>query len=90
MPDQSQSEHDKYLSRFKNWCAANLPPGFLANDGERYVAWTMWQKLQPYIPPANTPEARAALEAMEKQYEYPTNPANCARLGWEAARNYQA
>lgn len=89
MPDQQQSDHDKYLSRFKQWCAANLPAGFLANDSERHVAWIMWQKLNPYIPPVNSQEAEKAIEAMEEQYEYPTNPRNCARLGWEAARTYQ-
>lgn len=85
---ESTTEHDKYFAAFKKWVNDNLPPGFIANDGERHVAWTMWQKLRPYIPPVNTPEAEKAIEAMEEQYEHPINPRNCARLGWEAARTY--
>lgn len=89
MPDQQQTEHQKYHAQFKQWCTDNLPAGFLANDGERHVAWTMWQKLRPYIPPVNSQEAERAIEAMSEKYDFPTSPASCARVGWEAARTYQ-
>lgn len=40
------------------------------------------------LPPVTHPDAVAALEVMNKEYNYPSNPANCARYGWEAARRY--
>jgi len=40
------------------------------------------------LPVATSPEAVAALEEMNIKYNYPTSPANCARLGWMAAYNY--
>lgn len=38
------------------------------------------------IPGANTQAAADAIEAKLKEYEYPSNPLNAARAGWEAAR----
>lgn len=40
------------------------------------------------LPKVSTQEARDALAAMNEEYNYPANPANCARYGWEAARRY--
>lgn len=45
-------------------------------------------RAQRAIPRVDTEEARLALAAMDKEYGYPCNPANCARYGWEAARRY--
>lgn len=37
------------------------------------------------IPKSNSPAAAEAIEAVSAERNHPTNPAACARLGWEAA-----
>lgn len=86
---QETTEYEAYRAKYKEWVAANFTPGFMANDGEKAVAWAMYQKLRPFIPPAGSPEAEKAIEDMMALYEYPCNPQANARIGWEAARNYR-
>jgi len=40
------------------------------------------------LPLESSQEAQDAIAVIMKDYNYPLNPANCARVGWRAARLY--
>lgn len=89
MLEQEQTQNELQREKFNQWVKDNLPQGFIANDGERSVAWAMYQKLRPVIPAVGTHESEKAIEAMLELYDWPTNPQANARCGWEAARNFK-
>lgn len=44
--------------------------------------------LSSLIPLENSQEAQDVIDVVMKDYNYPSNPYNCARVGWRAARTY--
>lgn len=55
---------------------------------EIWEAARLWTQTYAMIPRVSEPVAWTALAKMSAEYNYPSNPANCARYGWEAARRY--
>lgn len=61
---------------------------------EQYAAYTVMQLHDAYMAGANigtlprpgSPEASAMIDSVLAEYEWPSNPKNAARAGFEAAR----
>ena len=68
--------HDIKMKYAQELCAF-MNAQLVSSDPKKYA-----------LPKVTSPEAFAALKAMNVEYNYPANPANCARYGWEAARRY--
>lgn len=57
-------------------------------EGKPATHWVITDDLENLLPIPGMDSCIKAIEAKQKEYNWPANPTNNARIGWEAARLY--
>ena len=77
---------DVEYSTIDSFCGGKSVGSALVRQSDALAAFEKLRGCR--LPKVSTREAVDAIEAMKTEYNNPSNTANCARYGWEAARRF--